>query len=172
MRRSFRFLALLACALPLACSDTSAPTAPVPAPSFSDNGAFVLWGETVFGPWDFVADCGTEPLRFQGTMFNRYHLVTAPSGATHYVQLMIDAQATATGVNSGTVWQLMRVPQMHRLDFANKTALMIVHESDWYTNDAGDRLHAQFVIHFTWNPNGVLTAYKMNVADCHLQPAK
>ena len=37
MRRSFRFLAILACAMPLACADSSAPTAPVPAPSFSAN---------------------------------------------------------------------------------------------------------------------------------------
>ncbi len=40
MRRSFRFLAVLACALPLACSDTStAPTAtaPPPAPRLSAN---------------------------------------------------------------------------------------------------------------------------------------
>ena len=40
MRRSFCFLAVLASALPLACSDSSnAPTAPAPVPSFSANPA-------------------------------------------------------------------------------------------------------------------------------------
>src|SRR5512135_2182318 len=40
MRRSFRFLAVLACALPLACSDPSTtPTAPAPVPRVSANPA-------------------------------------------------------------------------------------------------------------------------------------
>ncbi len=39
MQRSLRFLAVLACAMPLACADTSAPTAPAPGPSFSANPA-------------------------------------------------------------------------------------------------------------------------------------
>ncbi len=40
MRRSFHFLAMLACAMPLACSDSSnTPTAPAPLPSFSANPA-------------------------------------------------------------------------------------------------------------------------------------
>lgn len=38
MQRSFRFLAILACALPLACADSSnAPTAPGPVPRFSET---------------------------------------------------------------------------------------------------------------------------------------
>ncbi len=85
MLRSFRFLAILACALPLACADTSnTPTATAPAPRFianpASNGSVILkfndwtgwfwvgWydpGLDVIGAvagFDFVAACaGQDP---------------------------------------------------------------------------------------------------------------
>ncbi len=54
MQRSFRFLAILACAVPLACADTSAPTAPAPGPSFSANPApngSIIFRYTTTGLW-------------------------------------------------------------------------------------------------------------------------
>ncbi len=58
MRRSFRFLALLACALPLACSDTSrtpTATAPPPVPRLSanpeSNGSMIYRSEPGFAWW-------------------------------------------------------------------------------------------------------------------------
>ncbi len=87
MRRSFRFLAVLACALPLACSDmstTPTATAPPPVPSLSanpaSNGSVILhfndWTGWFWVGWydpgldviaalagfDFVATCaGQDP---------------------------------------------------------------------------------------------------------------
>ncbi len=56
MRRSFRFLAVLACALPLACSDTStAPTAPPPTPRLAanpaSNGSVIIRYDDWLGWW-------------------------------------------------------------------------------------------------------------------------
>ncbi len=170
MRRVSKVMGALACALPLACADSSnAPTAPRPVPSFSGNGAYVEWGESGFS-YDDVGPCGTEPLRFQGILHSRYHLVVTPSGSTRTMQLIIEEVGTATGVNTGTVWQLIRVPQLHTLESSAKTALYLVHESLWYGTEAGDRLHVNMDIHFTWNANGELTASKVDLGDCHLQP--
>ncbi len=66
MRRSLRFLAVLACALPLACSDTStAPTAPPPVPSLSANPAsngsvVVRWNDWAGWMWVGWYDPGLD----------------------------------------------------------------------------------------------------------------
>ena len=174
MRRSFRFLAILACATPLACSDTTnAPTAPAPVPSFSaaDNGAVITRGEVVF-PFDYIAfgACVNEPLHIYGSMLSAYKRVESPSGALLYTEVLVDPRWNVVGVNSGTVWQLDR-SQVHVHNFGFKSARFLVNENDWYQNEAMDRLRIQWLLRMVWNANGELVTETMNIADCHLQPA-
>ncbi len=174
MRRSFRFLALLACALPLACADVSnTPTAPTPVPalSTSDNGAVITRGETVF-PFDYVAygACVDEPLHVYGSMLNAYKRVTTPSGAFLYAEVLLEPRWNVVGVNSGTVWHLSR-SQVHLHNFGFQSARYLVNENDWYANDNLDRMRVQWLIRMVWNANGELVTETMNIADCQLLPA-
>ncbi len=177
MRRSFRFLALLACALPLACSDSGAPTGPAPVRSpvaradQGDNGAIITRGETVF-PFDYIADaaCVGEPLHVWGSMLNTYKLVQAPSGAFLYMEALLEPRWSVAGVNSGTVWQLSR-SQVHVHNFGYKSARYLVNENDWYQNDNLDRMRVQWLLRLVWNANGELVMDKMNIADCQVMAA-
>ncbi len=72
MLRSLRFLAILACAMPLACADTSnTPTAttPPPVPSFSanpsSNGAILTRYD-----WGFTAMLDTDPRNGLAAMYS------------------------------------------------------------------------------------------------------
>ncbi len=172
MLRSFRFLAVLACALPLACSDTSnAPTATAPGPRLSENGAIVTGGQTVF-PFDYVAygACVDEPLHVYGSMLNTYKVVMAPSGAFLYTEVLLEPRWNVVGVTSGTVWQLVS-SQVHVHNFGFQSARYLVNENDWYQNDAMDRMRIQWLLRMVWNANGELVTQTMNIADCKLLPA-
>ncbi len=175
MRRSLRFLTILACALPLACSDTSTTptaTAPPPVPSLSTgNGAIITRGETVF-PFDYTAPatCVGEPLHVWGSMLNAYKVVTAPSGAFLYAEVLIEPRWNVVGVNSGTVWHLVR-SQVHVHNFGFKSARYLVNENDWYENDSLDRMRAQWLLRLVWNANGELVMDEMNILDCQLLAA-
>ncbi len=172
MRRSLRFLTILACALQLACSDTSkTPTAQVPAPSFSENGALITRGETVF-PFDYTAygSCVDEQLHVYGSMLNTYKLVMAPSGAFLYMEVLLEPRWNVVGVTSGTVWQLAS-SQVHVHNFGFKSARYLVNKNDWYQNDAMDRMRIQWLLRLVWNANGELVTETMNIADCKLLPA-
>ncbi len=175
MRRSFRFLAVLACALPLACSDTSAPTAPVSPPAAraagADNGAIITRGETEFF-FDYAtpAACVGEWLHVFGSMLNTYKLVQAPSGASAYTEVLLEPRWNVVGVTSGTVWHLVR-SQVHVHNFPFAGAPYLVNENDWYRNDALDRMRVQWRIRLIWNANGQLVSDEMNIADCQVIPA-
>ncbi len=72
MRRSFRFLAILACAMPLACADTSkTPTATAPAPSLSanpaSNGAILVRYDDTGNYWVGWYDSGKNLLAVHTT---------------------------------------------------------------------------------------------------------
>lgn len=72
MRSSFRFLAILACAMPLACADSSAPTAPPPSPSFSanpeSNGSVVQYNTTTGLWWSGWYDPGRDQIAIISNM--------------------------------------------------------------------------------------------------------
>ncbi len=175
MRRSFRFLAVLACALPLACADSNTPTAPAASPvaraAAADNGAIVTRGETEFF-FDYMtpAACLGEPLHVFGSMLNTYKLVQAPSGASNYMEVLLEPRWNVVGVNSGTVWHLLR-SQVHVHSFPFGSAPYLVNENDWYQNDSLDRMRVQWLIRMVLNADGELVAYKMDIADCQVMAA-
>ncbi len=116
MRRSFRFLAVLACALPLACSDTSTtPTAtvPPPVPSLSanpaSNGSVIIYFDDWVGWW-YVAwyDPGLDVIG----AITSYNMVAGCAGGDPAV-LPSDWKVVQSGKFENLYHGIAKMPEMY-----------------------------------------------------------
>lgn len=156
MRRSFRFLAILACALPLACSDTStAPTATAPPPvprldaNPASNGSLVFQGEWGWWWWAWTdteknltvlhanfelpeAFCGGNPLwtppSVQSVVSGKY------SEEEQLVHFLLRAPEAFIYVFAGT-----GIPSCEAVPIASGVGHLVTTDSDLFAGDQAGR---------------------------------